>query len=269
MSNNHLSDLLEQGKTALGLCNMYPASGIIEGMCHGWDYVWIDGQHGEFSYDTVLHAMQACSSVGVSVLLRVPAYDSSLIGPYADLDPEALMIPMVNTVAEAEKVVQLTRFAPLGSRSYGGRRVIDRNGREYYKERKQLVIAQVETVESVENAEKIARIEGIDGFFFGPDDMKVQMGIPVNTPPLKNDKLKDAMKRTADAALAAGKICACIAVDAESLAQVKEMGYRMIVGGADVIFMRMMADEKLKILREADAQNTAAKGGKGTGGGVY
>jgi 2-keto-3-deoxy-L-rhamnonate aldolase RhmA len=43
---NKLFKALRNGETLLGVSNMYPAAGIIEGMCAGWDFVWIDCQHG-------------------------------------------------------------------------------------------------------------------------------------------------------------------------------------------------------------------------------
>ena len=102
---NKLRKIFTEGGTALGLCNMYPASGIIEGMCQGWDYVWIDGQHGEMSYDSILQAMHACRGMNLEVMLRVPASNSSLVGMYADLDPAVLMMPMIDTEEQAKEVV--------------------------------------------------------------------------------------------------------------------------------------------------------------------
>lgn len=264
MGDNKLREIFTRGGTALGLCNMYPASGIIEGMCAGWDFVWIDGQHGELSYDNILHAMQTCRGMNLEVMLRVPASDSSLVGMYSDLDPAVIMMPMIDTEEQARDVVTATRFPPLGNRSYGGRRVIDLGGRDYYKEQKMIVLAQVETVKSVENASKIIELDGIDALFFSPDDMKVQMGLPINTVPLENAQLKEAMAKVARAATDAGKWCGCIAVDGPSLQTVKAMGYQLIVGGADIGFLRTAAAQKLESLREADTKKSSEKGG-----GVY
>ena len=266
MGKNNLRATFKKGGTALGLCNMYPASGIIEGMCQGWDFVWIDGQHGEMSYDSILHAMQTCMGMNLEVMLRVPASDSRLVGMYADLSPAALMMPMIDTPEQAKEVVMATRFPPLGNRSYGGRRIIDLEGRDYYQDQHMIVVAQVETVLSVENASKIIATDGIDALFFSPDDMKVQMGLPINTVPLQNDLLKEAMRKVANAAKAAGKWSGCIAADAPSLQTVKAMGYQLVVGGGDIGFLRTAAAQKLEALREADTKSGKAEKG---GGGVY
>ena len=85
MAENKLRKSLESGETLLGLATMYPASGIIEGMCPGWDFIWIDGQHGEFSYDSIFHSCQAASGMSIEVLLRVPSFDNTRLPVYADL----------------------------------------------------------------------------------------------------------------------------------------------------------------------------------------
>ncbi|MDP6451472.1 MAG: hypothetical protein QF773_11680, partial [Lentisphaeria bacterium] len=70
MRKNQLLEKLRANQVVLGLTNMYPAAGIIEGMGRGWDFIWIDGQHGEMSYDSCLHATQACAATGIDSLIR-------------------------------------------------------------------------------------------------------------------------------------------------------------------------------------------------------
>jgi 4-hydroxy-2-oxoheptanedioate aldolase len=251
MPSNILFDRIRRGEIALGLSNMYPASGIIEGFSKGWDFVWIDTQHGEYGYAETLHSMQAAGACGMPTLLRVPSHETGFIGPMADLAPNALMIPMVDTKEQAQAVVRAAHFPPRGNRSYGGRRVIDLDGRDYYKDREMLVVAQVETLESVENAAEIIAVDGIDMLFFGPDDMKARMGLPINTAVNESDRLREAMKRTADAARRAGKWCGCVAVTAPALKMAVELGYQLLVGGADAAFLRTAAADKLKELRSA------------------
>jgi len=268
MRKNILAEKLRAGEIVLGLCNTYPASGIIEGMCHGWDFVWIDGQHGEMSYDSILHALQAAAGVGIETVVRVPGHEHGVLGVHADLCPSAILVPMINTVEEARHVVAGLRFPPLGVRSYGGRRVIDVDGRDYYRERELMVIAQTETLEAVENAAEIAAVEGIDGLFFGPDDMRVRMDIPVNTPMTEHPRLKEALRQTVDAARGAGKFTACVAVTPEAVEMVVGMGYRMVVGGGDIRFLRTASAEALTVLRQA-AEGSVAEGGSRSGGSVY
>ena len=268
-TDNPLLEQLRRGEVALGLCNMYPASGIIECMCRGWDFLWVDGQHGEMGYDGVLHAVQAASAVGIPALLRVPSHETACLSMFADLACSAVMAPMVNTVAQAERIVRELRFPPRGVRSYGGRRVIDLWGREYYHERELMVVTQVETPEALENAADIIALEGVDCLFFGPDDMKTRMGLPVNTRTTESPQLREAMELTVRAAKDAGKFAACVAPTPEALDMAAGMGYQMIVCGGDVHFLRIMASERLAQCREVlDSRRRTEPGARGTGG-VY
>jgi len=257
MGSNVLLEKIRRGEVVLGLTLMYPGAGIIEGMCRGWDFVWIDGQHGQLSYDSVLEAVRAADATGVASMVRVPGHEYGILGPIADLDPAAIMVPMVNTPEDAQTVVRGLRFPPLGERSFGGRRVIDHHGREYYQTCELMVVAQIETLEAVENAEQIAAIEGIDALFFGPDDMKVRMGLPINTPPAEHPQLRQAMERTARAARSAGKAVAGVATTAQAVQAARSMGYQMFAAGADVAFLRVAAADRLAEMRGATDSGAA------------
>lgn len=246
-----IRERLQAGEVILGMSNSYPAAGIIEVMCQGWDMVWIDGQHGQHDFASMLNAVRAADAIGVSTLVRVPTHDPLLLGTYADLDADALMIPMVETVAQARAIARALRFPPIGNRSYGGRRVIDLHGREYYLEQKPFIMAQIETLESVDNAAEIAAVEGIDLLFFGPDDMKTRMGIPIDTAIVDNPQLLDAMKRTAEAARAAGKFAGTVAATPEAVKACREMGYQVLMCGGDVTLFRLHAPQRLAEMRKA------------------
>ena len=268
MRPNVLFDKVQAGHVVLGLLNMYPASGIIEGMCKGWDYVWIDGQHGQMPFDACLHAVQAAQGIGVETMVRVPGHESGLLGPFADLAPSAVMVPMVNNATEAKAIVDGLRFPPLGRRSYGGRRVIDLDGRDYV-DRDLMVVAQIETLEAVDKVDEIIGTDGIDVLFFGPDDMKMRMGIPISTSPFDNEDLQRAMARTARSACAAGKACGTVTGSASAARAAVDMGYRVLVGGADIMFLRVGAANRLTELRDELKQETVPESSPKSGSGVY
>ena len=269
MRSNLLLEKIRAGQVVLGLGYMYPASGMIEGMCRNWDFVWIDGQHGQISYDSALHAVQAADAMGIESVLRVPGHEFGIVGPFADLAPSAIMVPMVNNAHQARNVVSHLRFPPLGIRSFGGRRVIDLDGRDYYRDRELMVIAQIETLEAVEHAESIINTEGIDMLFFGPDDMKVRMDIQVDTPYTDNKLLREAMAKVAAAARAAGKSCGNVAATAETLRMSVDMGYQLIIGGSDAGFLRTASARTLAELRKVIDDGPTTETISPTTGSVY
>ena len=260
---NMLFERLRAGDAIMGFCTMYPAPGIIECTAAHWDWVWIDSQHGEHSYDSVINSVRTARASGIASIVRPETHDHGILGKYADIAPDGMMIPMVDTPEQAESIVQALRFPPRGSRSYGGRRLTDLGGREAYRETELLVMAQIETVEAAQNAEAIAATDGIDALFFGPDDMKCRLGLPINTPPTESDQLREAMESTAAAAKAAGKFCGCIGANRASLKMALEMGYQIIVGGADVIYLRESSAAFIEQVKDI----LGRKPGPATGGG--
>ena len=89
MQKNTLREKIQGSQILIGLGMMYPAPGIIEGMCNGWDFVWVDAQHGQITYETVLHAMRTAQAVDIESVLRV--HDSNL---FADCRTE--LVRLVN-----------------------------------------------------------------------------------------------------------------------------------------------------------------------------
>ncbi len=251
MSSERLWTKLQQGEVLLGVCTMYPAPGMIESMCKGWDWVWIDMQHGQYSYDSVLYAVRLADGVGIPSIVRPDTHDHGLLGKYADTAPAGLMIPMIDTADEARQIVRALRFPPMGMRSYGGRRPIDLYGRDYYREQRLFAMLQIETELGARNAQEIAAVEGVDALFFGPDDTKVALGLPINVPVAETEELRASMAQVADAARKAGKFSGCVAADAATIRMARDMGYQLIVGGADVAFLRTGAADRVQELRSA------------------
>lgn len=258
MRPNELMTRLKQGETLLGLCNMYADPGILEGMCPGWDFVWIDAQHGQMTRAGVIHSVRAAEVVSVPAIVRVPDAGFGTLGLYADMAPSGIMIPMVDTPQQASAVVHGLRFPPLGKRSFGGLRAIHMDGVNYYRERDLVVIAQIETLEALENAEAIAATDGIDVLFFGGDDIKVQTGRPIETANFDDAAMLDAMDRTARAARAAGAFAGCVAGDEAGVRKARDMGYQLIVGGSDVGFILSSARRQLPKLREIIGPRSSA-----------
>lgn len=249
MKIQKMRDQLASGKVLFGLSMMFPAPGMIRAMCKGWDFVWIDGQHGMMSYDSIQHALDVADAVGIESIVRVAGDSPDFLGVYADLAPSAIMIPMVDTPQQAENIAKCLKFPPKGTRSFGGRRVIDKYGPEYIETQDLIVIAQVETMESVDNAEAIIQTDGIDMLFFGPDDMKISLGLPRSATALDTPVLMDAMKRTADAAKKAGKLCGSVAISNELIALTVKLGYQVIAAGGDISFLRSSAGAKLQEIK--------------------
>jgi 4-hydroxy-2-oxoheptanedioate aldolase len=125
------------------------------------------------------------------------------------------------------------------------------HGPRYPTETDLVVVAQIETPAGLEACEAIAAVPGLDVLFLGPDDMKLRLGLPIETPTFGNEQLAAAARRTAAACRAAGKFAAIPGVSKENAAQCRELGYQMLFGGSDVGFLRTGAPATLLGLKDA------------------
>jgi 2-keto-3-deoxy-L-rhamnonate aldolase RhmA len=215
-------------------------------MCPGWDFVWIDGQHGQLAYDSICQAVIAAENAGVATMVRAPGHEYGILGPLADLAPDAIMLPMVNSADEACNAMRALAFPPHGQRSFGGRRIVDMHGMTYHLDTELMVLAQIETPEAVSNVDDIIATPGIQCLFVGAADLRIRMGIPIATTVSQSPELQEALKTAAQAAKNAGKFAGCVAPDDETLEIALEMGYSVIALGSDVGFIRTGVGELRK-----------------------
>lgn len=217
----------------LGLLYSYPAPGIIERIAGDWDWVWIDGQHGQLEYSDILAAVRACNAAGRPAVVRVPDHAYGTIGKVLDTACEGIMVPLVETADQARGVVQSVKFPPTGNRSYGARRVIDLHGRRYddgYDN--PVLIAQVETRKSVDNLDRIAAVEGIDALFIGLDDMARRDGADMSQIDL--DQYDPMLEKLADAAKRNHLIAAGVFTNLPRLTKACGLGFSLICAAGDV-----------------------------------
>jgi 2-keto-3-deoxy-L-rhamnonate aldolase RhmA len=211
----------------------YPAPGIIERIAKDWDWVWIDGQHGELEYTDILAAVRACNAADRPAVVRVPDHAYGTIGKVLDTAPDGIMVPMINTAEEAKDVVQSVKFPPVGNRSYGARRIIDLHGRTYADGYDNpVLIAQIETRTAVDNLEDIAAVEGVDCLFIGLDDMSMRDGADMSQIDL--DQYDPMLEKVAAAAKKHSRIAAGVFTSIPRIAKAVQMGFSLMCAVGDV-----------------------------------
>jgi len=226
---------LQSGTPLLGLCFMYPSAGAVERIAPDWDWIWVDGQHGQLGYQDILAIVRACDLVQRPAIVRVPAHEIGPIGRALDTGAAGVLVPQVDTVQQAEAMVRAAKFPPLGNRSYGGRRPVDRDGRVYSETANEdtLLIVQIESPAAIDNAAAIAAVPGVDGLFLGPDDITLRRGISVTAGRTK-ELLGADLEAMAKACRAHGKIAATVGATPELLTACVQLGYQLIVATSDV-----------------------------------
>jgi 4-hydroxy-2-oxoheptanedioate aldolase len=145
----------------------------------GFDWMCIDTQHGLIGF-TELRAMVQAVRFSVPVLVRVSANASGEIMRALDVGADGVVVPLVNTAAEAAAAVAACRYPPDGIRSWGptGASI----GREPFTteaaNREVACLVMIETREGLANADEIAAVPGLDGIYVGPNDLGLSLGLP-------------------------------------------------------------------------------------------
>lgn len=135
------------------------------------DFICVDTQHGVdlARVDPTLFTTMA--SYGVAGMVRVESLDLGRIGRALDLGAAGIVVPLISSAAQAETVVEATRHAPRGGRSYGmqTRRVGPFDEPPF-------IVIQVETAGAVEEIDEIAAVDGVDALYIGPADLGLGLG---------------------------------------------------------------------------------------------
>jgi len=241
---------LEAGDTLFGFAVTYAMPAIIETSGRGFDWIWIDSQHGLWDRTTARNAVRATDLVDSLAVIRVPGHEYGIIGPFIDLAPAGVMVPMVDTGEQAAAVVQAVHFPPLGNRSFGGRRMIDRHGRNYpdVPEAAPFLIAQIETPLAVDNLDAIAGTPGVDSLFFGAADYALRLDVPMGSSESRQ-QVDAAAEAIAAACQRHGKFAGLVAGDDETVAKGLRMGYQIMSAATDAGTLKNAAHERLEAAR--------------------
>ena len=252
---------LEADRPLLGYYVTFQIPDIVEMIGADWDWLWIDLQHSPIDLSATVALVRAAEAAGVYSIVRVGRNDSFLIASALDTGASGVMVPMVNTAAEAEAVVTAAKFAPRGTRSYGSRRLVALYGLDYADTANEdtVVFVQIESNEALANAEAIAAVDGIDGLIFSPDDVSRERGLTVVIPRPRNQWAEER-QAVAAAARKHGKTVGSMACTPEALENALKWGYRLCVGAeGDMVVLTASAQ-----ISEAMRQTTDKTLGQGT-----
>jgi 4-hydroxy-2-oxoheptanedioate aldolase len=238
MGMESFRETLRSGCVQFGLAITYPAPGVVERIGPDWDWIWIDGQHGELGYNETLALVRACDLIGRPALVRVPGHEAGPIGLALDMGASGVIVPCVDTPDQARSIVQAAKFPPLGNRSYGGRRIIDLHGRRYSDTANHdtVLVVQIETPEALDNVEAIAAIAGVDALLLGTDDLLMRHGVSMDAP-RNRENLGPLLETMLHACRKHGKASMMVGMSEDLLRFGVERGFQLIASGIDARFL--------------------------------
>ncbi|MBO5228639.1 MAG: host specificity protein [Lachnospiraceae bacterium] len=139
----------------------------------GYDYVWIDAEHGPLGRNEIRHHIMAAQGSGCAAIVRVPGVDRHMIKAILDMGADGIIFPFTNNKEIAEEALKSATYPDDGGvRGQGPVRAIrygfDAEG-DYIKNAKNEVflVAQIETLEGYKNLDEILKVEGFDSLFIG------------------------------------------------------------------------------------------------------
>lgn len=175
-------DLLRGGERPLGavVTMTDPAATELVALA-GFDFVWLDGEHGILDRATAQAHLYAAEAQDLLTLYRVPCCDHTEIKKIIDLGPDGIIVPMVATATDARRAVAACRYPVQGGdRGTGYRRkaaygCCDTDGYIAESAIDPLVILQIECVESHRNLDEILAVEGVNAIVVGPYDLSMSL----------------------------------------------------------------------------------------------
>ncbi|HEU4758722.1 MAG TPA: aldolase/citrate lyase family protein [Dehalococcoidia bacterium] len=181
MRENRLKRLWQQGRPALGGWLTVPSAFSAEVFAHArFDWLNIDMQHGLIGYQQAVAMLQAISTTDTVPLVRVPWNEPGAIMKALDAGAFGVIVPLVNSRAEAEAAVAVCRYPPAGIRSYGPIRAVYYAGRDYFSRANEevLCIVMIETRRALDDLDGILSVPGVDAAYVGPADLSLSLGLP-------------------------------------------------------------------------------------------
>jgi 2-keto-3-deoxy-L-rhamnonate aldolase RhmA len=273
--SNPLCEALRKRRLSLGAWIQVGHPAVAEILAGaGFDWVCVDLEHGAIGIETLAELFRAMAPSRCVPVVRVPANDPVWIRRSLDAGARGVIVPMVNSAAEAAAAVRAARYPPRGNRGYGYCRAnaygarFDAYARTANSE--VAVIVQVEHKDAVADIDAILTVEGVDGTFVGPYDLSGSLGVPGN---LGHPTVRRALARYCQACRAHRKAAGVHVVrpDAAGIAKAVREGYTLIALGLDTVFLQDGAAQALRQARctehrqrsTLDAQRSTSNGERG------
>jgi 4-hydroxy-2-oxoheptanedioate aldolase len=184
MKFNHVRAKLKRGEPSIGTWLTLPDPIAARLMARaGFDWLTVELEHAAINIETAAQSFSSIVESGVAPLARVPWNTGENIKRVLDNGAWGIVVPMVNSRAEAEAAVAAARYQPQGIRSVGGQLhavSFDTDPATYYSTANEqiLVVLMAEHVDAIASAEEIISVPGVDAIFIGPNDLLNSMGKP-------------------------------------------------------------------------------------------
>ncbi|MBV9783292.1 MAG: aldolase [Acidisphaera sp.] len=255
MTPNTALRKMREGELAIGfgVHHLRSAATPMLARAAGFDWLFIDTEHGAFSVQEATQLCLAALPTGVTPIVRVCS-DALDEGTRAlDNGAMGIVVPHVDTVEQARRIVAAFRYPPVGHRSWGGPPALYGFSPPPVAQaqaeinREVLVCAMIETPQAVDVAGEIAAVDGIDALMIGTSDLSAEMGISGQ---MGHPRVQEAYAKVGEACRKSGKFLGMGGVyDEQWAATYIGMGVRIALGGADHALLMAAATARTAFMR--------------------
>src|SRR5712692_3704762 len=252
---NHALRNLRAGKLAVGLGLRQARTVDIAQIARtaGFDWLFIDCEHGSMDADTAAQISAASLAVGITPIVRVPGLEHWHASRLLDNGAQGIVVPHVDSAAEAQRVASACRYPPVGHRSMGGGLQqlgfapvpVGEAARIVNEET--LVVVMIESPQGVAQAGEIAAVKGVDATLIGTNDLCFEMGIPGQ---FNDPRVAEAYKKVIAACRKHGKFPGMGGMyTSELLERHIGMGVQLILSGSDFSLLMQAGKARADLVR--------------------
>jgi len=219
----------------------------------GFDFVVVDLEHSVITLEHAAELIRAIDAQAVAPLVRLTANDANLAKRVMDAGAHGIIVPSVNSVAEARQAVQMVRYGPHGVRGVGLARAQGYGARfkEYFAWQlaEPVVVVQIEHVAALAALGDILRVPGVDAFLVGPYDLSCSLGHPGEFEHPDYARAMDAIREAGWTTGVPGGLHV-VEPDLAALRRAHADGYRFLAYGVDIRFLDVAARAATDLFRE-------------------
>jgi len=238
---NLMKERLRNGETLVGAFSTIHSPALVEllGLL-GMDFVIVDGEHSSLTPETAEQLYRAAELRNLACVTRIGENHPQVIQKFLESGALNVMIPLVNSKEDAQRVVHAVKYPPLGKRGLAASRASDWGllpgglaEQVRVSNEETFIIIQVETLDAVKNYHEVLSVEHVDLVFFGPSDLSSVLGVPGQT---THPQVISLIENLGQQALAVGKAVGTIARTGEEYRHWRERGFRWLCTGVNHLF---------------------------------
>ena len=218
----------------------------------GVDWLGVDIEHSTISQEQSQRIIAACHANKVSCLPRVASHNPEAIKRLLDSGADGLIVPTVETVEQVKKIIEWTKYPPLGKRGYGVARA-QGYGHDFEKytnewNKSSILVIQIETINAVQHIEELINFGEVDGVMVGPYDLSGSLGVPGQ---INHELVKKAIEHVIESCKKFGKSCGVHEVDptAESVQASFNAGSTFVVLASDVFVLWKWGEQMKNLIK--------------------